>query len=551
MAIYSCNISSIGRTTHAPGTAGAHIRYITRQSANPIIMSMNMPEDPVEARNWIDRQERAMRKNARVIDKIRIALPIELSEDERYILVKDFMAELSDHRVPWYAAIHQTGEDEHNPHVHIAVHDRSVETGRRELRLSDSARDRQKDDLPGPKAVDWLRERWEAVCNDTLQERGHETRIDRRTLEDQGIDREPTIHEGPRAQHIDSNVKRPRSKKRENGCGRVIDYPSIDKGKTRREFNAHIIDLNLEKAARSDNPVAAAWAEFEKHQMELDRKLEKELAGEKRKRTEIFRNRSSYFEAKKQRIAAEWRLKRKSSVKSVQDEFRLDRDEMRLRQKLERKALQERQGAFYARLLAILDITGTTRRKHQLARKELVSVHKSERHQFSQNYLKVKKKTLDELRQRFQPEIQTLRSERSKALKSLSSSFNDAERADEVVRQTREMEREQIRRVTEKKIAEWLRERKKQPQAATKEKLIRETVSIQKEFGKVSVAEKPKKAKTRDNHISDESISDNFNDAAKQVEQKSASHEDLTKRSPSTRKGAGWRRQQRNQGRKR
>ena len=183
-----------------------------------------MPIEPGKARNWIDRAERASRKNARMLDKIRIALPCELDKAQRAQLVRDFMADISgDNHVPWFAGIHQTGKDDHNPHVHIAVHDRDIETGRRVLCLSDSTRDRIKAGLPGPKAVDWIRERWEVVCNQSLERAGFEERIDRRTLEAQGIDREPTIHVGPRASHIDGNVKRPVSKERINGCGRVID----------------------------------------------------------------------------------------------------------------------------------------------------------------------------------------------------------------------------------------------------------------------------------------------------------------------------------------
>src|SRR3546814_15584260 len=44
VAIYSCNLKSIGRTTHAPGTAGAHIRYISRPEAHPVILSADMPD---------------------------------------------------------------------------------------------------------------------------------------------------------------------------------------------------------------------------------------------------------------------------------------------------------------------------------------------------------------------------------------------------------------------------------------------------------------------------------------------------------------------------
>ena len=124
MAIYSCNLRSIGRTTHPPGTGGAHIRYISRPDAAPFILAQHMPEDRREARNWIDRRERAMRKNGRVLDKLRIALPRELSEAQRAALVREFMAGLTADRIPWYAAIHQKGKDALNPHVHIAIHDR-------------------------------------------------------------------------------------------------------------------------------------------------------------------------------------------------------------------------------------------------------------------------------------------------------------------------------------------------------------------------------------------------------------------------------------------
>jgi MobA/MobL family len=266
MAIYSCNLKSIGRTTHEAGTAGAHIRYISRPEAEPQILFHHMPFEAVEARTWMDGQERLIRKNARVLDKLRIALPRELTDAQRADLVAGFMGELTDGRIAWFAAIHQRGKDELNPHVHIAIHDRDIETGKRVLRLSDSARDRIKAGLPGPKAVEWIRERWEDSCNRALKAAGLEARVNRRTLEAQGIDRAPTIHEGPRAQHIDENVGRPKSRERINGCGRVIDYPSIDRGRTRREFNAHIIDLNLERASLSPKPATSIWALFEKRQ---------------------------------------------------------------------------------------------------------------------------------------------------------------------------------------------------------------------------------------------------------------------------------------------
>jgi hypothetical protein len=77
--------------------------------------------------------------------------------------------------------------------------------------LSDLARDRKKAGLP-ENGVGWLREQWERRANKALERAGHAARIDRRTLEAQGIERVPTIHGGPQAQHIDTSVKRPESK---------------------------------------------------------------------------------------------------------------------------------------------------------------------------------------------------------------------------------------------------------------------------------------------------------------------------------------------------
>jgi len=145
MAIYSCNLRSIGRTTHAEGTAGAHLRYIGRERAASEILSAHIPNSPAMARTWMNGRERQARKNARLCDKIRIALPRELDAPQRAALVRAFMADLTaGGRVPWFAAIHQTGRDAHNPHAHIVVVDSDIETGKRLLCLSDSTRDREK-----------------------------------------------------------------------------------------------------------------------------------------------------------------------------------------------------------------------------------------------------------------------------------------------------------------------------------------------------------------------------------------------------------------------
>ncbi len=454
MALYSCNLSSIGKTTHRSGTAGAHIRYIARADAQPEIMASDMPEDPRQARNFLDQQERDMRKNGRVIDKIRLALPRELNEEQRVQLIRDFMADLQGNkRVPWFAALHQTGEDAHNPHAHIAVHDRDIKTGKRVLRLSDSARDRIKAGLPGPKGVDWIRERWEVAGNRALKREGFDARIDRRTLNAQGIDRKPTIHEGPRAQHINDNVKRPDSKPVINGAGRLIDYPSIDKGRTRREFNAQIIDFNLERAARSDNLLTVAWALFEKDQHVKDQALQENLAEDRRKRTAEQRTTSAKYLARRKRTSAELKLKTRQILKEVREKFEPKQDAIRAHQREQRDALRKKQRGLMARIARRL--SRTVKNRQLAVRAAQIEMHKAQRKLLSQNYKHAKEKARANLTKGYSDKIEHIEAQRSTHLRVLQEKHGQAENFTEITRQEREAQREQERQITETKIKEW------------------------------------------------------------------------------------------------
>jgi hypothetical protein len=408
----------------------------------------------------MDARERDMRANARVIDKIRIALPRELTEAQRAALVREFMAELTGGRVPWFAAIHQRGDDAHNPHVHIAVHDRDFETGRRVLRLSDSARDRLKAGLPGLKAVEWIRALWEDVCNEALARAGHTARIDRRTLLAQGIVREPTIHEGPRAQHIEGNVKRPESKKRVNGAGRAIDYPSIDNGRTRREFNAQIIDLNLERAIRSKNPATAAWAQFEKEQRALDAALEKRLTAERRARTVAERRASKSHLLQIVKLRTERDRALRDTARGIRTKFGPEQKALHRAQEQERTALKDRQSRLYSRILAKLDITGITRRRQDAARRVLAAQHKAARMELSARYHAERDRSAAAVKTRFAVAIAAEEKRRAAHLSSLKQEHRAAALAADRARQQREAEREHMRQVTENKIEAWQKTRK-------------------------------------------------------------------------------------------
>ena len=87
MAIYSLHHSAIGRTTHRPGTAGAHVSYVTRPRAASAVLAARMP---MPARAWFDAEEAASRKNGRVADKVMCALPRELDAAQRQALIRRF-----------------------------------------------------------------------------------------------------------------------------------------------------------------------------------------------------------------------------------------------------------------------------------------------------------------------------------------------------------------------------------------------------------------------------------------------------------------------------
>ena len=185
VAIYSLHLRSVGRTTHAPRTAGAHLRYITRPEARADLLAGRMPIERHAARRWLDREERRDRQNARVIDKLTVALPRELDPLQRRGLVMAFAERVTQGRAAWFAAIHQSGRDAHNPHAHIVIRDRDPETGKRVALLSEKGACRN------------IRLLWELAVNAALEAQGSPQRVTRLSHAVRGIETLPQRHRGP------------------------------------------------------------------------------------------------------------------------------------------------------------------------------------------------------------------------------------------------------------------------------------------------------------------------------------------------------------------
>ena len=139
------------------------------------------------------------RKNARVAREYLVALPVELSPQQRVGLVKGFSQELSDrYGFAVDFAIHAPrdfpGSDPRNFHAHLLTTTREVATDGLGAKTTLDMNDSRRQALGLEPAINELvhvRARWATVANEAMQEAQIGTRIDHRSLEAQGIDREP------------------------------------------------------------------------------------------------------------------------------------------------------------------------------------------------------------------------------------------------------------------------------------------------------------------------------------------------------------------------
>lgn len=251
MAIYSLRMSAIGKTTQEqPFTAAAHLKYITRKDAVTAVLAARMPDSRKAALAWLRREEREDRKNARIIDKVMVALPRELTSVQQHALVKAFAEALTRGRASWLAAFHTKGKDRSNPHCHLILRDRDPETGRRVMFLSagkKEAAERAGKGRSAPTTLAAVRELWERMANAALAASGRTERIDRRSLKAQGQRRRAQVHEGPNIRAMHARGFRPASRdrvvrsnphrRRGRTATRIVRYAVIDKGLTRVQYN--------------------------------------------------------------------------------------------------------------------------------------------------------------------------------------------------------------------------------------------------------------------------------------------------------------------------
>jgi ATP-dependent exoDNAse (exonuclease V) alpha subunit len=204
--------------------------------------------ESVSTRLSVERAEK--RNDAQLAREFEVALPHELTEQQREWLVKDFAREAFV-RQGYVAdiAIHApdaTG-DERNHHAHIMVTMRTLGP--------DGFAAKKDRSLNSTEQLDAWREQWAHLVNRHLERHGHEERVDHRSLEAQGIEREPTVHLGYAAIEMD---KRGAQSDRMDALREVLERNEI-----RFEMKAidrELIDLGQAAGRQAEAPEQAERA---------------------------------------------------------------------------------------------------------------------------------------------------------------------------------------------------------------------------------------------------------------------------------------------------
>jgi hypothetical protein len=151
---------------------------------------------------WNTAELAERRSNSRVAREYVVALPHELAKAQRLELARSFAAEIANrHGVAVDLAIHEPDRlgDNRNHHAHLLASTRvlAAEGFGKKSPMEWSNLDRREASLiSGQDEYRAIRARWAELVNAKLLEQGLAVRIDHRSLEAQGIDREPTWHKG-------------------------------------------------------------------------------------------------------------------------------------------------------------------------------------------------------------------------------------------------------------------------------------------------------------------------------------------------------------------
>jgi hypothetical protein len=220
MAIYHLNIKTGSKGNGK--SAGAKAEYIEREGKykpkeKDVLMSEsgNMPY-------WAEKKPSAYwksadiyeRSNGRLYKELEFSLPKELKDEDKISLVRDYVSYLTGgENLPYTWAIHNN--DPNNPHCHLIISERVNDNEKRPRDRWFSRYNGKSPQKGGARKTEALKsrewfndttEKWETFANHYLEEAGFpDIKIDRRSLEAQGINRPKPVHFGMAAWQMEKD----------------------------------------------------------------------------------------------------------------------------------------------------------------------------------------------------------------------------------------------------------------------------------------------------------------------------------------------------------
>lgn len=301
MAIYHLSVKAISRSKGRSATAAAAYRsgvaitdertgeihdYTKKKGVlySELILPNGETYDRAEFWNSVEKHHK--RGDAVLVREVEVALPAELTPEQRKELAVGFARELAErYNVAADVALHAphplTSRDlKNNPDQY---HEIDPETGKKHngnwhAHIMLSACHVAQDGTLGKKAVeldpihcqrakieniaDRERVRWSELSNAMLEKSGHDSRVDHRSLKDQGIEREPTQHLGVAATGYERRTGEP-SRRREDA--ETYAAERLKDTKEMQELEQEIRDLERSIIANSAD-LSAAIAERERNE---------------------------------------------------------------------------------------------------------------------------------------------------------------------------------------------------------------------------------------------------------------------------------------------
>lgn len=305
MAIYHCSIKTVSRSSGRSSTAAAAYRagvcledertgkihdYTRKQGVEHAEFVLPEGVNLEREQLWNAAEAAENRKNSTVAREYELALPEELTPDQRKELIREFALHLAGrYGVAADITIHGPGKDgdHRNHHAHILTTTRQVTPE------GFGAKTRALDEKKSGE-VEHIRTTWAELTNRALVRAGHKVQVNHQSLKAQGIKRMPTAHMGPTATAMERRGIQTKRGDLNRDAAQVNDQIEFLE-KARRELE--VVSVAQDSSSTVFEPVrhtgpqildgkaakAKQWAEFEREQAESAARLE----AAKRKRQEV------------------------------------------------------------------------------------------------------------------------------------------------------------------------------------------------------------------------------------------------------------------------